>query len=242
MKQKRLLKRSGSAILAALLVSSTVVPISSVDVAAYSSMGQNSDFNGHLGIVGSMTRWGEVSDVPMNDNDGDGIYEGIFHILATDNMLIDDSIQFKVREDESWDNNWSVYEADYDRTYNSQTNCRIDKVIVKDSSGATAVKLFTVNAVDELPLTNVSVLTRTEVSVGSAIPMIGKAVGGTGPFTYAFYFKRSSNTKWKVLGTEFGTETTARLKPTASASYDIRIVVKDSTGKTAEKTFTVVVK
>ncbi len=116
------------------------------------------------------------------------------------------------------------------------------KVIVKDNKSATVEKLFTVKAVKTLALTNVSVVSRTEVKLGTAIPMIGKAVGGKGPFTYAFYFKRSYNNKWNVLGKEFSSTASARLKPTAAGSYNIKIVVKDSTGKTVTKTVTATVK
>ena len=69
--------------------------------------------------------------------------------------------------------------------------------------------------------------------------MTGAASGGTSPYTYAFYYKRSENSSWKTIGTEFGTATTAKLTPTTSTSYDLKIVVKDKTGKTAEKTFSV---
>ena len=115
------------------------------------------------------------------------------------------------------------------------------KVIVKDGSGLTAEKKFTVQAVNELPLTNVSAISRTSAPLGTAIKMTGKAVGGSSPYTYAFYFKRSTNTNWKVLGEKFSETATARVRPTATGSYDFRVIVKDSTGKTETKLFTVTV-
>ncbi len=118
-------------------------------------------------------------------------------------------------------------EADYDI-----------KVVVKDSAGKTAEKLFAVKAVKELELTNVSVVGRERVKLGSAIPMIGKAVGGAGNYTYSFYFKRSTNTNWKLLGDKFTATASARFKPTAKGTYDIRIDVKDSNGTIAKKFFT----
>ena len=72
--------------------------------------------------------------------------------------------------------------------------------------------------------------------------MIGKAVGGTSPYTYSFYFKRSTNTNWKLLGDAFTSTASARFRPTATGSYDIRIIVKDSTGATETKYFTAVAK
>ena len=72
--------------------------------------------------------------------------------------------------------------------------------------------------------------------------MIGKAVGGKGSFTYAFYFKRTTNTNWKNIGDKFTTTASARFKPTATGTYDIRIDVKDNTGTIVKKFFTATVK
>ena len=116
------------------------------------------------------------------------------------------------------------------------------KVVVKDSAGQTAEKLFTVKAVKELALTNVSVVGRTSVKLGSAIPMIGKAVGGAGNYRYSFYFKRSTNETFKLLGTKYTANASARFKPTAKGTYDIRIDVMDKSGKVERKFFTVTVK
>ena len=116
------------------------------------------------------------------------------------------------------------------------------KVIVKDSAGNTAEKLFTVDVVTELELTNVSVVGREKVRLGSAIPMIGKAVGGSAPYTYSFYFKRSTNTNWKLLGDKFTDKASARFKPVATGAYNIRIDVKDSSGTIEKKYFSATVK
>ena len=69
------------------------------------------------GIVGTMTRWGETDpDYPMYE-----ITDGWFVGVATDCPFGEQ--QFKVRADSAWDESYGVYEADYDRTNNSQTNC-----------------------------------------------------------------------------------------------------------------------
>ena len=112
------------------------------------------------------------------------------------------------------------------------------KVVIKDTTGAIAEQFFTVDVVEELELSNVSVMGRYTVKLGTAIPMIGKAVGGSAPYTYSFYFKRSTNTNWKLLGDKFQTTASARFRPTATGTYDIRIDVKDSTGTIVKKFFT----
>ena len=116
------------------------------------------------------------------------------------------------------------------------------KVVIKDSDGAIAEQFFTVDVVEELELTNVSVMGRYTVKLGTAIPLIGKAVGGSAPYTYSFYFKRSTNTNWKLLGEKFTDKASARFKPTAKGTYDVRIDVKDSDGSIVKKYFTATVK
>ena len=61
---------------------------------------------GSLGIVGSFTDWGEsVADIPMTDDDGDGIYEARFSVSARTH-------EFKVRANNDWQHTWGVYEDD----------------------------------------------------------------------------------------------------------------------------------
>ena len=149
---------------------------------------------------------------------------------------------FKRKVNTAWKTLGTEFGTNSSVTFTPTSEAEYDvKVIVKDSAGSTAEKCFSVKAVETLALTNVSVISRVNIKLGTAIPMIGKAVGGTGPYTYAFYFKRSTNTNWKLLGEKFSATTTARLKPTAVGSYDIRIIVKDSTGKTDTKLMTATV-
>lgn len=56
--------------------------------------------------------------------------------------------------------------------------------------------------------------------------------------TYTYYFKRSSNSSWKLLGQADTENTTARFKPTAAGKYDIKVVAKFG-DMTDEKTFVV---
>ena len=113
------------------------------------------------------------------------------------------------------------------------------KVIVKDSAGTTAEKIFTVTVVESLPLTNISYLNAYDVPVGKTVTAAGRFVGGARPCTYEFYFKRTANTKWNKLsyGNEAGTY--AKFTPTSAASYDIKVVAIDSAGTMAEKIMTI---
>ena len=103
------------------------------------------------------------------------------------------------------------------------------------SNGKTATVVVTVKDTDIL--VNTSTISSETLVLGKKLTITGAAEKGTSPYTYAYYYKRSTNTKWNVIGTEFGTATTATFKPTAAADYDIKVVVKDAAGKTAEKIF-----
>ena len=113
------------------------------------------------------------------------------------------------------------------------------KVIVKDSTGVTAEKIMKLTATAAQSLKNTSWINAEKVQIGDDIRVTGGAEGGAGGYKYAFYFKRSSNTKWNKIGTEFGTATYGITVPKAAANYDMKVIVKDKDGTTAEKIFTV---
>lgn len=89
-------------------------------------------------------------------------------------------------------------------------------------------------------LKNNSTISATSVTLGSTVKMTASASGGTGPYTYAFYYKKSSSKNWTVIGAEFGTATSATFKPGTINQYDAKVVIKDKQGATATKIFTVV--
>ena len=112
------------------------------------------------------------------------------------------------------------------------------KVSIKDNAGTIVSKELSYKATSAAALANSSKLSATSVTKGTQITIKGAASGGTSPYKYAFYYKRSTNTKWNAIGTEFGTATSATFTPTAAATYDIKVIVKDSANATVEKTFT----
>ena len=69
--------------------------------------------------------------------------------------------------------------------------------------------------------------------------MKGAASGGTSPYSYAFYYKKSSSSSWSVSGTEYGTATSGSFTPSSAGTYNAKVTVMDTTGVTATKEFTV---
>ena len=114
------------------------------------------------------------------------------------------------------------------------------RVDCKGSNDITATKSigFTVQT---NALSNASTVSSTEIKLGETVTLTGKAAGGTSPYTYAFYYKKSGDSSWTTSGTAFGSSTSASIKPTSEGSYTVKVTVKDSTGKTDDKTFAVTV-
>lgn len=113
------------------------------------------------------------------------------------------------------------------------------KVTVKDSAGTTTDKTFSLIVTNVTPLTNLSTVSATSIAAGNTVTVSGKATGGTSPYKYAFYYKKSTDTAWKTIGTEFGTETSGTFKATPAAVFNVKIIVKDNKSTTAEKTYDV---
>ena len=97
----------GIALAAALVGSTAIVSMVPASAAEFEPAGHT------FGVIGGFNEWG--GDVAMTDEDGDGVYEAEVDVVGT--------YEFKIRADGAWEYSWGVYEADYDRTQNSQTNC-----------------------------------------------------------------------------------------------------------------------
>ncbi len=126
-----------SRILSVALTAALVASVAAVSTIGASAAVVSADEvkNHTVGLCGSFDNGGWSTDIPMSDDDGDGIYEGTIAIdSVTEEMLIDNAegkktVQFKVRLDGAWDDSWGEYEADYDRTNNSQTNCGVEATV-----------------------------------------------------------------------------------------------------------------
>lgn len=106
-------------------------------------------------------------------------------------------------------------------------------VKIKDAKGRLEKKYFKFEV--HKPLVNKSAATKSFVYVGDEINIKGKASGGIGNYSYAYFYKRHEDTGWVKIS-DFSAETTASFKPLKDTYYDICVKVKDSTGK-VEQTF-----
>ena len=109
------------------------------------------------------------------------------------------------------------------------------KVVVKDSAGATAVKILNLRV--NATLKNTSTISASSVKKGSSVTLTGKATGGSGAYTYAYYYKKSTSSTWQLLK-DFSTSNKATCKPASAATYSVKVVAKDSTNHKSAKIFT----
>ena len=109
-------------------------------------------------------------------------------------------------------------------------------VKVKDSAGTVTKKYFTVTVKADA-LTNNSKISATEINLGNTVTLTGAASGGTGSYTYAMLYKKTSSSSW-TTAQNFSTSKTASIKPASATTYDVCVKVQDSAGTVEKKFFT----
>ena len=72
------------------------------------------------------------------------------------------------------------------------------------------------------------------------VTLKGSATGGKTPYTYAFLYKKTSDTKWTTKQ-DFKANATVDIKPAVATTYDMCIKVKDAGGTVEKKFFKVTV-
>lgn len=109
-------------------------------------------------------------------------------------------------------------------------------VEVTDADGCVygVTKTVTVKA----ELKNKTTVNAETVKVGEKIVLKGAASGGVKGYKYAFYYKKSKNTEWLPIVEAYTTKSIA-FKPGKAVPYDVKSIVMDANGKTAEVVYTV---
>ena len=115
-------------------------------------------------------------------------------------------------------------------TYNIRTR-------VKDSTGAMANKDFDVT-VSGTPLSNKSTLSATSITAGKSVTVTGAASGGTSPYKFALYYKKSS-ASYYTTARDYSTTKAMTLTLKEAGTYNLRTRVKDNNGTMSTKDFTV---
>ncbi len=117
------------------------------------------------------------------------------------------------------------------------------RIKVKDSKGIVSNKDFTVKVTNAstTALTNKSTISATSITQGKSVTVTGAASGGTTPYQYGVYYKKSTSTSYTTVQA-YSTTKTVTIKPASATTYDVRVKVKDAKGTIATKDFKVTVK
>ena len=110
-------------------------------------------------------------------------------------------------------------------------------VKVKDSDGTEVKEYLTVNVTNN-ELKNISTISAETIYLGGSINVNAKATGSTGFYTYAVYYKKTSDTKW-TTAQDFKSNNKVTVTPTKATPYDVCVKVKDDKGTIDKKYFTV---
>ena len=150
------------------------------------------------------------------------------------------AVFYKKASSSSWTTVQS-YKAENSITIKPQAVTTYDVCVkVKDSNNTEVKKYFTVN-VAAAPLTNTSTISSTSIVLGDTLTLKGAATGGTSPYTYAVYYKKTSDTSWTAVQSTYASTISKKVTPKAATTYTVRVKVKDAKGTIANKDFKVTV-
>ena len=107
-------------------------------------------------------------------------------------------------------------------------------VKVKDASGEIA-KMFSDIQVEEA-FVNESSISADTITKGEIVTVTAVPEEGMENCTYAFYYKKTTDTKW-TQKQGFDTNNTVAIKPAKVADYQICVKIKDENGSIAKKYF-----
>ncbi len=140
------------------------------------------------------------------------------------------------------DSKWTIISERTSQTSVSAKPAKSTKynfcIKVLDSNGALAKKYIDVNVGSAL--VNKSTLSKTSLTVSQQTVIYGKASGGSGTYSYTYYYKAASENNWTAL-TSSDDKKSAVFKPTKAATYDICAKTTDTNGMTVKKYFSVTV-
>ncbi len=86
-------------------------------------------------------------------------------------------------------------------------------------------------------LTNLSTVSASSVTIGKSVTVNAGAIGGSGDYTYAVFYKKTTDKSW-ASKQSYKANTTVTFKPAKAVAYNILVKVKDSDGTIVKKTFT----
>ncbi len=112
-------------------------------------------------------------------------------------------------------------------------------IYTKDNDGTIMKKTFKLT-VKNVALVNNSKLSADSINLGGTVTITGEAAGGTAPYKYAYYYKKSTDSSYTTIK-GFSETSTVSLEPTEAGSYIVVVKVKDNAGTIARSEYTLTV-
>lgn len=109
-------------------------------------------------------------------------------------------------------------------------------VKVKDKAGRVSRSTVKLTVVKPVALSNTSALSYSQIYKNSSVTITMSGKGGAGGYTYAAWYRKKGATSWTLLRA-YATGTSVSYKPLAAGDYEILTKVKDKSGTTARKQF-----
>lgn len=110
-------------------------------------------------------------------------------------------------------------------------------VQARDARGLSYTQIFYVTVHEYTKLANKSTITKKELVLGDTVTVNCTAAGGTAPYQYAVFYKKSTAANYSAVQS-YSTNTSVTITPQAAATYNVLVKVKDADGNTSKKTFT----
>ena len=143
------------------------------------------------------------------------------------------SVSYKKAADTKWTSVQGYQTSITEKVTPKAVGNYVIRVTVKDTAGNSVYTDYkiTVNS----KLTNTSKISATSIDLGKTVTVTASAQGGSGNYTYAVLYKKTSDSKWTTKQ-NFNANSSVSVKPANATTYDICAKVKDSQG-TVEKKF-----
>lgn len=105
-------------------------------------------------------------------------------------------------------------------------------VKAKTPEDGEAKKYFTLNVAEKLSMT--ASLSAESVVLGKSITVTAEGKGGSGNYTYACYYKKTTDKNWTTVS-GFGSKNTFTVTPKKATEYQICVKTKDASGTTVKQ-------
>ena len=129
-------------------------------------------------------------------------------------------------------------QCDIDILGSDSPNCEIELIhTTAKALLAIGIDHFKVK-VNDNSLQNTSTVEAENISLGEYIRINCSAQKGSGDYTYAVWYKKSSATSWTTKQ-NYSTNRFVSIKPSSRTTYNVSVKVKDSNGNISKKTFNI---